>query len=383
MVTQEETHSTRGRANVLRLAMTGRLGESGLGDEKVYEALDLCLECRACKAECPVGVDMARFKSEFLADYWARHGTPISARLLGNVGGLARWGSRTAAVTNWMAGNRAMRFVAEKLVGIDRRRRLPHFQRQTLRDLEPPMDDSCDAVLFVDTFTNYYDPDIGVAALDVLRSAGIRVGLVRHSCCGRPQISKGLLHRARALARANADALYSHAVAGRKILFCEPSCLSAVREDAPALLRGEDRRKAEVVARSCELFEQFMNTVAGRLQLKSGPPKILFHGHCHQKAMGMVGSTRSLLDRIPGASVIDLDAGCCGMAGSFGYAREHFDVSRAIGERKLFPAIRSADDGAVVVATGTSCRHQVKEFTGREPVHPAVLLSSLLLSRSG
>lgn len=383
MVTREETHSTRGRANVLRLAMTGRLGETGLGDESVYAALDLCLECRACKAECPVGVDVARFKSEFLADYWQRHGTPLSTRLLGNVRGVAKWGSRLAPLSNWMANSAPGRHVNEALLGIDRRRCLPRFRRRTLEDLAPRVDDTADVVLFADTFTNYYDPEIGLAALDLLAAAGQRAGLTRHGCCGRPQISKGLLADARALARDNTEALYSHARAGRTILFCEPSCLSAVREDAPSLLRGDERQKADAVAKSCMLFDEFMDTVAGRLALKAGPATILFHGHCHQKAMGLMKPAQSLLSRIPGASVIDLDAGCCGMAGSFGYAREHYEVSRAIGERKLFPAVRSAGPDAVIVATGTSCRHQVQEFTGTQAVHPAVLLRSLLTERSG
>lgn len=380
MVTKEETHSTRGRANVLRLAMAGRLGESGLGGESVYAALDLCLECRACKTECPVGVDMARFKSEFLADYWSRHGTPLSARLLGSIGSVARWGSRAVPVANWMGENRAIRFLAEKLAGVDRRRRLPTLAPRTLETLVPTSGEGHAALLFIDTFTNHYEPEIGRAALAVLGASGVRAGLMPYRCCGRPQISKGLLAQARVLARANTDALYPHAKAGRKILFCEPSCLSAVREDAPSLLRGDERRKAEAVAGACELFEQFVNTVAGRLSLRAGPAEILLHAHCHQKAMGLTDATLALLGRIPGATVVDLDAGCCGMAGSFGYAKEHFEISRAIGERRLLPAVRSARRDTVVVATGTSCRHQVREFTGRDTVHPAVLLESLISS---
>jgi Fe-S oxidoreductase len=379
MATQEERHSTRGRANVLRLAMNGKLGESGLGDDGVYEALDLCLECRACKAECPVGVDMARFKSEFLADYWQRHGTPLGARLLGNVRGVARWGSRMAPLSNWIAGASPIRRMNEALLGIDRRRHLPQFRRRTLDQLAPSANDGCHAVLFADTFTNHYDPDIGLAALDVMAASGVRAGLVPHQCCGRPQISKGLLANARALAEQNANALYNHASAGRKIVFCEPSCLSAMREDAPSLLRGEARRKADEVAGACLLLEQFLESLGDRLRLKPGPSQILLHGHCHQKAMGLAAPARTVLSRIPNATVVELDAGCCGMAGSFGYAKEHFDVSRAIGERKLFPAVRAMEPGAVVVAAGTSCRHQVKEFTGRDAVHPAVLLQSLLI----
>jgi FAD/FMN-containing dehydrogenase/Fe-S oxidoreductase len=376
MATREEQHSTRGRANVLRLAMAGRIGESGLGDAGVMDTLDLCLECRACKTECPVGVDMARFKSEFLADYWSRHGTALDARVLGNVRTIAAWGSRLAPVSNWVAGS--FKSINERVIGIDRRRTLPRFARRPLSVRVPRGDATSAALLFNDTFTNYYDPAIGVAAVDVLTAGGVRTGLAPNWCCGRPQISKGLLKDATRLAAQNADVLYPHAAAGRPLVFCEPSCLSAVREDAPALLRGDARRKAEAVASAAVLFETFAHGIAARLPLKNGPPSIMLHGHCHQTSMGLVPAAVSLLSKIPGTSVVDLAAGCCGMAGSWGYAHDHFDVSRAIGEGRLFPAVRSREAGTVVAAAGTSCRHQLRDFTGVEAVHPAVLLQSLL-----
>jgi FAD/FMN-containing dehydrogenase/Fe-S oxidoreductase len=378
MATREETHSTRGRANVLRLAISGRLGEAGLNDEGVYQALDLCLECRACKSECPVGVDVGRFKSEFLAGYWARHGTPVAARVLGRAHDAAAWGSRMAPVSNWVLGSRLGRTVSRAVLGLDPRRHVPQFASRPLTRRVPRPAATPDVVLFADTFTNYYDPEIGVAALEVMRAAGANTGLVDHGCCGRPQISKGLLAEARTLASANTQALFPHAAAGRPLVFCEPSCLSAVTEDAPALLRGEERKRAETVAAAAMLFEQFMARSGTNLQLKSGPRRILLHGHCHQKAMGLVAPARELLSRIPGATVVDLDSGCCGMAGSFGYTEDHYDVSRAIGERRLLPAVRAAGPGDVVVAAGTSCRHQVHDFTGTHAVHPAVLLRSLL-----
>jgi FAD/FMN-containing dehydrogenase/Fe-S oxidoreductase len=382
MATRDEQHTTRGRANVLRLAMTGRLGDSGLDDQGVYDTLDLCLECRACKAECPVGVDMARYKSEFLAGYWQRHGTPIEARALGNARSLARLGSAFAPLSNAVARSAAGRALAERVIGIDRRRRLPAFQRRTLqrRVAQRAGDASAAAgpLLFVDTFTNYYDPGIGVAALEVLAAAGAPATLAPNGCCGRPQISKGLLDDARLLAKANAERLYDAAAAGRPLVFCEPSCLSAVREDAPALLRGEAQRQARVVAGSSGLLEEYVAGVGASLPLAAGPARVLLHGHCHQRSMGLVAPAKALLSRIPGVTVVDPEAGCCGMAGSFGYARHHYEVSNAIGERRLFPAVRSRDASTVVVAAGTSCRHQIHDFTGAEAVHPAVLLRSLL-----
>ena len=378
MVTREEQHSTRGRANVLRLTIAGRLGEAGLGDRGVYETLDLCLECRACKAECPVGVDVARFKSEFLADYWTRHGTSLEARLLGNARRLADWGSRLAPVSNWLVNNTAARIVNERVVGIDKRRRLPRFRRDTLRKLAA-VATAPSALLFNDTFTNYYEPEIGLAALRVMDAAGSAGSLAPNVCCGRPQISKGLLGAARELAAQNAAALYEDAAVGRPIVFCEPSCLSAVKEDAPALLTGERRRQAEAVARASVSFEEFIAPRMSHLLLTKAPPAILLHGHCHQKSMALMGPARTLIDALPGTRLIDPDAGCCGMAGSFGYSRDHYDVSRAIGERTLFPAIRERPMGTVIVAAGTSCRHQIEEFTGEHALHPAVLLDSLLV----
>jgi Fe-S oxidoreductase len=400
--TWEEKHSTRGRANVLRLAMTGRLGEAGLGDEGVRDVLDLCLECRACKSECPVGVDVARWKSEFLADYWRRHGVPRRARAFGRVRQAARWASQTAPLSNRLAASRPGRWLAAAVIGVDPRRTLPEWTRATFtkrlrnrtvvigtrhgaaarregRDTRAP-------VIFRDTFTEYSDPEIGIAALDVLESVGIQGRVVSHECCGRPLISQGLLEEARDLAALNTNRLYEAAADGDAILFLEPSCLSAVREDIPDLLRGEAQRKARVVARASLLFEDYLERECqegiASLRLRAGPATILLHPHCHQRAMGLATPARNLLSRIPGAAVHDLEAGCCGMAGSFGYTREHYDVSRAIGELKLFPAARALPSNAVLVASGTSCRHQVWHFTGVKATHPAVLLQSLLKGHS-
>ena len=379
MATRDEQHATRGRANVLRLTISGRLGEAGLGDDGVYETLDLCLECRACKAECPVGVDVARFKSEFLADYWQRHGTPLHARALGQARRAAEWGSRLAPLSNWIVNSGLGRRLNEQVLGIDRRRTLPQFTRRTLAKAARARSTSTpDVLLFNDTFTNHYDPEIGIAALDVLSAAGLRAALAPNRCCGRPQISKGLLDDARAMASRNTDLLFADATAGRPLIFCEPSCLSAIREDVPALLRGEARRRADVVARSAVLFEEFVAARTSTLALKAGPKTLLLHGHCHQKSMSLLAPAKALLSSIPDTTVVDLDAGCCGMAGSFGYAREHYEVSRAIGERTLFPAIRNKPAGAVVVAGGTSCRHQIADFTGETAIHPAVLLAGLI-----
>ncbi|HYE88645.1 MAG TPA: FAD-linked oxidase C-terminal domain-containing protein, partial [Vicinamibacterales bacterium] len=383
MVTREEAHSTRGRANTLRLALSGTLGDAGLSDKAVHDVLDLCLECRACKSECPVGVDVARFKSEFLAGYWERRGMSLPAQIFGSVHTTAVWGSRLAPLSNLIANSSIARWAAEKTLGLDRRRSLPRWTRNTLRKQEPTGDTrGLQALLFADTFTNHADPEIGVAAIGVLQSAGIATRVAPNVCCGRPLISQGRLSDARRLAAANVHALYDAARHGHTIVFVEPSCLSAVREDAPDLLRGELQRRARVVAHHAMLFEEFLEQecAEGRitLPLKEGPTEILLHPHCHQRSMGLATPAKALLSRIPSAVVVDLDAGCCGMAGSFGYTRDHYDVSCAIAERKLLPAARSMKPGSVLVAGGTSCRHQVADLAGVTAVHPAILLRSLL-----
>ena len=206
----------------------------------------------------------------------------------------------------------------------------------------------------------------------------------RRVCCGRPLISQGLLDEARRRARENAERLFRLAETNQTILFLEPSCLSAIREDAPDLLTGADRQKAQAVAAWSKLFEEWLESEcrAGRatLPMRTGPAKVVLHGHCHQKAMGALPSAKALLSRIPGSSIVDPDAGCCGMAGSFGYLREHFEVSRAIGERRLFPAARGLGSDAVLVASGTSCRQQIADFTGVRALHAAELIHSLLAS---
>jgi Fe-S oxidoreductase len=283
--------------------------------------------------------------------------------------------------------------MTEAIIGIDARRTPPAWTRQTFRrrfdstvasgsrrtnrdaDLPPVR-------LFVDTFTNYYNPQVGMAGAKVLRTAGLQVSLAPNGCCGRPLISQGLLAEARDAARFNTDRLHPLVKAGARLVFFEPSCLSAIREDVPSLLRGDEQRQAAEVAAQSMLFEELLER-----HLDDHPAAVVFaeregtivlHGHCHQKAMGLLPPARALLSRIPRAAVVDLDAGCCGMAGSFGYAVEHFDVSRAIGERRLLPAARRLGARDVLVAAGVSCRHQIADFASAHALHPAELLGALV-----
>jgi len=269
----------------------------------------------------------------------------------------------------------------ELLLDIDRRRPLPRwksttFDRWLVKNKQPAAPNGKPVALFNDTFMNYYNPEVGIAALEVLERIDCAVTVVRPGCCGRTFISQGLLKEARAHALEIVEGLFPIAERGEKIVFCEPSCLSAVKEDAPSLLRGEAQKKARAVAGACQLFDEF---IAGfNLALKPVTGRILLHGHCHQKAMGLLPATVALLSGIPSANVVELGAGCCGMAGSFGYHRQHYDISLAIANRRLLPAVKSLGSGDVLVAPGFSCRHQIEDFSDARPVHPAVLIRNLL-----
>lgn len=399
MATMEESDSTRGRANALRLAISGQLGPLGLTDPALYPVLDLCLECKSCKTECPTGVDMARTKSEFLHQYRLEHGASLRSRVLASAERVAIWGSRLAPLSNWVLGSRISRRLSERVLGIDRRREIPTSARRTFlawwkaRDAARPESIGGSAgsprvAIFADTFTNFYEPEHGIATVRIAEKLGLEVVVPQRVCCGRPLISKGFLDRARTQAAATAEALFPLARDSIPIVFCEPGCYSAVRDDHPLLLRGEMREKAEEVAAACLTFEEWAESALGSSQgrdpgIAGGPMNILLHGHCHQKALVGLGPATRLLSRIPGCQVVDADGGCCGMAGSFGYEREHYSISQAVGERKLLPAIRQESPDTAVVAPGFSCRQQIRHFTEAEPVSAMELLEPLLPDPGG
>jgi FAD/FMN-containing dehydrogenase/Fe-S oxidoreductase len=388
--TREEKDSTRGRANLLRMAITGQLGFQGFTDPHVHKVLDLCLECKACKSECPTNVDMARLKAEFLHQYYREHGIPWRNRVFGHVAALGRIGSALAPLSTWMVQGRLSRWLNEKLLRIDGRRVPPAFARRTLvRRFRPPTiaaeDSGYPVLLFPDTFTNFFEPAIGEAAIELLRRTGcsVTLGPRRLRCCGRPLISNGLLDLAVANARHNVELLYEWSCQGGRITACEPSCILTIKDDYPALLRRDLRGRAEAVAEICGTFDEQIQwgqsrEAGAKLQCRPGPRRILVQSHCHQRSLVGVGPTLEMLRTIPAADIIDLDAGCCGMAGSFGYETEHYEISRLVGEQRLFPGVRQADPDTVIVASGFSCRLQIRHFTGHTAVHPAELLRSCL-----
>ena len=379
MATRNEIDSTRGRANALRLALSGGLEATGFGDEELLPVLDLCLECKACKRECPTGVDMARLKSEFLHQYHGRHGASIKDRVLSRADRIARWGSRLAPFSNWLAASGPVRGVNEAVSGLDRRRPLPAFSgrpfTRSRRNSSPAVCAAeADVALFADTFNNYYEPEQLADAMAVLQNCGAEVTVAPQVCCGRPLISKGFLDGAARQAAATTSALLPLAEGGIPILFCEPSCYSAVQDDHPRLLRGAGQEDARKVAAACQLVEEWAGP---RMKpTRPGPSKVMVHGHCHQKALVGMQPLQKLMAAIPDCKVTVLDSGCCGLAGMFGY--EHYDVSKAIGERRLLPAARELEENEILVSPGFSCRQQIKHFTGVQSQSPTSLLAALL-----
>ncbi|MBW3629371.1 MAG: FAD-binding oxidoreductase [Gemmatimonadetes bacterium] len=374
MVTLEEEHSTRGRANSLREAMRGNL--PGMKSEEVLEALDLCLECKACKTECPVGVDMARYKSEFLAQHYKATGhTPASALFFGRIHDIARMGSIAPALAN--LGQRVLAPLIKRMSHVDPRRKLPELAPHSFRkewEGTPRGRERGNrrVILFDDTFHNYYQPAPLRAAVKVLERAGLTVELPRESvCCGRPMISKGLLDDVRPYHQRLIDVLAPQVESGAAVVGLEPSCILTLRDELPDLSR--DRRAKLLAENSFTLEEYLADQVDYRPGRLTASAKI--HGHCHQKALIGMEPTRRLLERVEGLDFQILDSGCCGMAGSFGYEEGHYDVSKAAGERVLFPAVRGAPND-LIVAPGFSCRAQIADFCeGRRAMHTAELLA--------
>jgi len=358
--TLDEKHLTRGRANTLRLALSNQLGAEG--EEAVKAALDLCVSCKGCKRECPTGVDMARMKVEFLAHYKAKHGLTARDRAIGYLPRYAPWAARMAPLSNLASS------MLKSSLGFAAKRALPKWRGDFFRD-EGNSDG--DVVLFVDTFNRYFEPDNARAAKKVLEAAGYRVHAPRGLCCGRTFLSAGLVDEAKKEARKMVEALTPYVAKGVPIVGLEPSCLFSLRDEFSVMAGVGDRLK------SAQLFEEFLAQKPGKLKFRATEEQVLLHGHCHQKAFDVMPAVEKVLGMVPGLKVATVQTSCCGMAGSFGYEAEHYEVSMKMAELNLLPAVRNAPQ-AKVVADGTSCRHQITDGTGREAVHVARLLERAL-----
>lgn len=390
--TRDERHLTRGRANALRAAMSGVLPPESLASGQMYEVFDLCLECKGCKAECPTAVDMARVKAEFLAFYQAEHGLPLRSRLFGDIHRWSHWARPVAGLVNVTAGTRLVRWFQEMLFGVARQRRLPHFVGRSFTSRYSSMahaEPGKPVLLFVDTYSQWNHPEIAEAAAKVLDAAGRTVLVERQQvCCGRPMISKGMLDRAKALARANIDALAPYAHRGIPIVVLEPSCLSALQDEYLEFFPEDP--DAAALANAASLIETFLTTpdADGQrpievLEFAPDAAPIDVHVHCHAKSLVGSEATVEML-KATGSPVHEIDSGCCGMAGSFGYEAEHYELSMEIAELKVLPAVRQAEQqGHRVAAHGFSCRTQIRDGAGVEAQHPIELLAAGLLTEEG
>ncbi|MCZ6888586.1 MAG: 4Fe-4S dicluster domain-containing protein, partial [Gammaproteobacteria bacterium] len=390
-VTLDERHVTRGRANTLRLALTGQLdghlGDAALTSETLYDAFDLCVSCKGCRRECPTGVDMARMKIEFLSQYRQRHGWRLKHKLIAHLPRYAPWAAALAPLANARDLIPGLAWATEGLLGLSAKRPLPRWRRDAIQ--APPTlpdPDKIDVLLFVDTFSRWFEPDNVRAAQRVLQAGGYRVGLAgakkgkRPLCCGRTYLGTGMMDRARSEAVRTRDALLPFADRGIPILGLEPSCLFTFHDEFTAMLPGAS---TQAIAQSSMLLEQFLfrEHEAGRLELgplKPSASQAFVHGHCHQKAFGAFDDTLAALRLVPGLEATPIESSCCGMAGPFGYEPEHYEMSMKMGELNLLPAVRNAPPEAIIVAGGTSCRQQIQHGTGRNAMHPIRVLADAL-----
>jgi FAD/FMN-containing dehydrogenase/Fe-S oxidoreductase len=391
--TRDEQHSTRGRANSLRLAISGQLGPDAFTAPQMKATLELCVSCKGCRRDCPTGVDMARMKIEFLHHYYARHRRPLRERLISQLPRYAPLAAALAPLSNARDSIPGLAWLGEKLLGISAQRSLPVWRKpwhaqsaagSRAADSEP-RGDGKDLVLFADTFNRYFEPENLSAAQRLLQAAGYRLhqpiaGRARALCCGRTYLAVGDIDRARREARRTLAALQPWIARGARVVGLEPSCLLSFRDEYAALLPAAE---VAALARSSLLLEELLEA-----DLRDGTIELAFvdqhgrvahlHGHCHQKAFNVMGPVEGLLRRVPGLTVKPIESSCCGMAGAFGYAAETAAVSRAMAELSLLPALRAAASDDLVVADGTSCRHQIRDCAGREALHVVRVLESAL-----
>ena len=384
-VTRKEKDLTRGRANSLRLAISGQLGPDALTSGQMAETMKLCVSCKGCKRECPTGVDMARMKIEVQAARIKQNGLSLHDRLVAYLPRYAHRAARVPALMNMRNNVPGLARMTERLTGFTATRDLPRWHARPFKDGEVAAPQDPGAVLFADTFNRYFEPENLRATIKVLKAADVPVHVAaaphgeRPLCCGRTFLSAGLVDEARQEAQRLVDALLPFVQKGIPIIGLEPSCLLTLRDEIPALLPG---KATEVLAQNARMLEEFIadqdENPDFQLSLTSPAPKVLLHGHCHQKAMGVMSSIEKALARLPDTEVEVIETSCCGMAGAFGYGVETHEVSRRMAELDLVPAVREAAHDTLIVADGTSCRHQVADLTERKPIHIARLLERAL-----
>ncbi|MDF1574201.1 MAG: FAD-linked oxidase C-terminal domain-containing protein [Bacteroidales bacterium] len=392
MATRDEMATTRARANVLREVLSDRDLKKPFDQSDIYKVLDLCLSCKACKSECPSSVDMAKIKAEFMQHWYNHHPVPLRTLLIANISRINSLGMFFPGVFNYLATGRLSSRLLKRLLGFAARRSIPTLGRSTLRswaarNLESlnsvlPVD-APELVLYVDEFSNYHDTSLGICSIRFFNRLGIRVFIVKHPLSGRTYISKGLLKKARKIARKNVE-IFSVLISGeRPLVGIEPSAILGFRDEFPELVGDDLKEQAEALSRHCFTIEEYLEQAFDNHLFDSSlfteeKRTLKLHGHCQQKSIASTGPTKRVLSIPANFTVEEIPSGCCGMAGSFGYEKEHYELSMKVGELVLFPAVRESDTAALIVAPGTSCRHQIADGTGRRALHPVEVLFEAL-----
>ena len=392
MATLNETDTTRARANILREFLTRSPKANPFDHKEIFEVMDLCLACKACKSECPSNVDVAKLKAEFLHHYYKSHPPSLRTRIVGNIGALNKLGSLMPSVFNFFLTNPFFSSVFKNTVGFAKKRSIPllhkttlkKWARKSLEDLNKNAFQDTKVLLFVDEVTNYNDVEVGIKTIKLLSALGYHVALPKTSISGRAFLSKGLLNRAKMIANKNIEILDGRVSEKQVLVGIEPSAILAFRDEYLELATPRNRDSARNVARHCYMVDEFMALEADKGNISSElfsseNRNVYLHGHCHQKALASIEPTKKILKLAKNYNIIDIKASCCGMAGSFGYEKEHYDVSMKAGELVLFPAVRKTNGQDIICAPGTSCRHQIKEGTGRVALHPAEVLFEAIL----
>ncbi|HEY4119330.1 MAG TPA: FAD-binding and (Fe-S)-binding domain-containing protein [Byssovorax sp.] len=380
MATREEQHSTRGRARLLFEMLEGDVLRGGWRDESVREALDLCLACKGCKGECPVEVDMATYKAEFLSHYYAGRLRPRAAYSMGFIDVWARLAAKAPSLANFVMAAPVLASAAKLVGGVAPQRRMPRFAAQTFKSWFRSADHAAPGkprvILWPDTFNNAFHPEVAIAATRFLETAGYEVTLPKeHLCCGRPLYDFGFLHRAKRLLRRTLDVLHPDIAAGVPVVGLEPSCVAVFRDELVNLFPHDEDAKR--LSHQTYALSELLVQGPVRVELPSIGGRVLLHGHCHHKSILGMRDELAVLSRL-GLEVDAPEPGCCGMAGSFGFERSHYDLSRQVGERALLPAVRAATADTVILANGFSCREQIEQSTSRRPVHLAEVLSAAI-----
>lgn len=386
MATRDEDKSTRGRANILREFLDSDQNKHPFDHQEIYDILDLCISCKACKSECPSSVDMAKLKAEFLQHYYDIHGIPLRSRLVAYLPRLNKLAILFQPFSNFIMNTTLLK----KAIGFSSKRSVPKLSNITLnrwagnKTHKPDQEIKGNVYLFNDEFTNYNESDIGIKAILLLTKLGYEVRIPKHMESGRTFLSKGLVKTSKKIAARNVELLNDLISEKSPLIGIEPSAILAFRDEYPDLVNKELQEAANMLAKNALLFEEFIarEMDAGNISsdyFTSEKKEIKLHGHCQQKAIASTAPTKRMLSLPENYEIEEIPSGCCGMAGSFGYEKEHYELSMKIGEMVLFPAVRSAEPETIICAPGTSCRHHIKDATGKHALHPVEILFEALI----